>query len=482
MLKRIAQAYDTRQLPLMTRQSYRHELTASFTLPFAMAMMEAGVIGVIARKIFNISDILLAVFTAAPMFAFLTSLIWAKLGRGRAKVGIINLLQVGILLCLLVVAVLPINAVGGYFLTGVYVLARCFMAGAVTTRSAVWRANYPRQMRGQITARLSAVMTLNVVFASLTAAVLMDANSQSFRVFYPIAALTAAVGVVAFSRVRVRREREMLTFENRQDIQPTPHGNASGIYEFDPQDTGGFWQVLRRDRTYRHYMLCQFILGAANMMTEAPVLKLAADTTDQLDPIQLAMPGADTPLTVNFGFIAAICLTQVIPIGLATATIGRWGKLLDRMHITRFRARQAWLFIMSQGATFIAATLILNGAIYAGLGTLAVGRVIQGLARGGGMIAWQLGHNDFASRRMVAVYMGIHLTLTGVRGAVFPFVGMLLFAGWPAIDLAGLHIDAWKGIGPYTFVIAVVMGTIGAVGFYTMARRFNHSDVPVEAD
>ena len=61
---------------------------------------------------------------------------------------------------------------------------------------------------------------------------------------------------------------------------------------------------------------------------------------------------------------------------------------------------------------------------------LAASQVVRGVANGGAMLAWQLGHNDFADRRQVMTYIGVHATLTGVRGATAPFIGMLLFEGW----------------------------------------------------
>ncbi len=479
MFQRLIAAFHPQRLPLMTRQCYRHELVTSYTLPLAVAMMEAGVIGVIAEKIFDVGNMLLAVFSAAPMFSNLTSLLWARLARGRPKVRVINAMQIGVLGVLVAVAVLPISDAGGYLLAATYVIARCLIAGIITVRSAVWRANYPRRSRGQITARLSVVMTLCVLSASLAAALLLDADPRSFRVFYPAAALIAAVGVIAYSRVRVRRERDMLAFERRPAVRPTPHGEQGPIYEYDPQDTGGFWAVLKRDKTFRSYMTWQFMLGASNMMVEAPVIKLAADTSDQVGPLRLFGDGA-----MNVGFIVAIGLTQVIPVGLAMLTVGWWGKLLDRMHIAHFRARQGWLFVVSQGLTAIAAWLITQGNIGQGLGVLAAARLFLGIGRGGGMIAWNLGHNDFASRRMVAVYMGIHVTLTGVRGAVFPFLGMALYAGWAdtIVPFVGWRIAGWAGLGTPAFAIAAALGTVGAVGYYMLSRKLRHADVPDETD
>jgi hypothetical protein len=139
---------------------------------------------------------------------------------------------------------------------------------------------------------------------------------------------------------------------------------------------------------------------------------------------------------------------------------------------------------VSQAITGGGALLAVNGQIAAALLTLAAARFVLGVARGGGMIAWNLGHNDFASRRLVAVYMGIHVTLTGIRGAFAPFLGILLYAGWPAMTLpgVGLVIPGWDGVGPGVFFIAAAIGTASAVGFYTLARSIGPDASASEPD
>ena len=69
-------------MPLMTRQSYRYELINSCTMPVAVAMVEGGVASVLAKKAFNVAPWMFAAIMAAPMFANLTSLLWARISRG----------------------------------------------------------------------------------------------------------------------------------------------------------------------------------------------------------------------------------------------------------------------------------------------------------------------------------------------------------------------------------------------------------------
>jgi hypothetical protein len=55
-----------------------------------------------------------------------------------------------------------------------------------------------------------------------------------------------------------------------------------------------------------------------------------------------------------------------------------------------------------------------------------MGRLVVAFVQGGSALIWILGINYFAPRDEVPVYMGLHQSLTGYRGLIAPFVGILL--------------------------------------------------------
>jgi len=97
---------------------------------------------------------------------------------------------------------------------------------------------------------------------------------------------------------------------------------------------------------------------------------------------------------------------------------------------------------------------------------LALGRVITGIVNGGGNLAWQLGHNDFAPRDQLSTYMGIHVTLTGVRGAFAPFLGMALYLGW---DAKG-YVPGSTGLSAWLFLLSALLGAVAWHGFEKLRR------------
>ena len=203
----------------------------------------------------------------------------------------------------------------------------------------------------------------------------------------------------------------------------------------DGRGRDGFFKVLRSDRLYARYQLHQFISGVANMMIEPPLVYLV-----------LKQLGGSR--------IVSIGIVMLIPFTLNLTTMPFWARYLDRVHVTEFRARQ--------NAGWVVGVLIMFwGAWSFSLWWLAIGRVVTGIVNGGGSLAWQLGHNDFAPRDQLSTYMGIHVTLTGVRGAFAPFLGMALYLGW---DAKG-YVPGATGLSAWLFMLSAALGVIAWRGF-----------------
>ncbi|MDH3584043.1 MAG: hypothetical protein OER86_07495, partial [Phycisphaerae bacterium] len=371
MLRQLAHAFSPHRFPRMTRPSYRRELSLSLTFPIAVSLVEGGVVGVLARKVFAVSDFQLAMITAAPMFANLTSFAWARIGRGRRKVPMIAGLMAATLACVGGIGLVPPGDAGRWPLVGLVVLSRCLLAGIITFRSTVWRHNYPRDQRATITGRLAVLAGCMVFVTPLGAAVLFDFDEASYRYVYPAAVVVAAFGVISFRRLRLRGEAALLRFEGGPNVRPNRHGDAAGIWEYDDRDgRPGMWAVLRGDPIFRRYMVCQFVVGVSNMMLEPVVILIAAERTAGM----------------SASFFTSILLTQALPAMLMIATVSAWARFLDRVHITRFRISQGSLWVLAQGLMLLGAAW--SGSLVGGLVVLGLGRLVLGVARGGGVLAW----------------------------------------------------------------------------------------------
>jgi MFS family permease len=417
-------------LPL---RGYRFERLTEAFFSSGIALMEGGFIGVIADKLFHVHPAVLALVTAAPMFGNLSSSFWARRAHGRRRVPWTTVLLSAFALCVAAIALIPEGAAGAWCLVGLLVSSRLILGGVISLRSIVWSLNYPREARGRVLARLQIVNVLSLAATSWVGGQILNADPQYFRLVYAGGAAVSALGVLAFSRVPLLGEADHLADERR--------ASAAGAHH------EGMWSLLRADPLYASFLGWQMLSGISNMMVEAPVLYLVSRQ-------------------MGASYAESIAVTTVIPLLLSIATTPFWALYLDRVHVSQFRATHCWSFSLSQ-------MLLWAGAATQLLWVVLIARMVLGSARAGGGLAWNLGHNDFAPPDRVGLYMGVHVTLTGMRGAIAPFFGMALYLGWAAhrLPVLGVTLPAWDGLGDGLMPLAAVMSGVSALGFRSLQKR-----------
>ncbi|MFU8827842.1 MAG: hypothetical protein ACNA8P_00220, partial [Phycisphaerales bacterium] len=248
-------------LPLMSRRSYAWELRGACFLPFALACVEGGVIGTIARKAFGAGDLVIAILAAAPALSNISSFLWTRIFHGRNRVRAILALQSIILTCVAVIACAPINTLGTGMIVAAVLIARFAMAGIIVARSDLWRANYPRNARARAAGNLAMVMTLIIGLSGLLIGLIMDldqaprfvqsvarpvlnllridpsTSDDAYRLFYGGAVIAGLIGIWAFSHVRWRGG--------------VSHARIERVQRAARESTGGplaMYGVLRDDR------------------------------------------------------------------------------------------------------------------------------------------------------------------------------------------------------------------------------------------
>ncbi len=409
------------------QKSFRREQLCELTLPLATSLMEGGFVAVVAAKTFDAEPWVIAVISAAPMFGNLSSFFWNHIATGRPKVPMVVLLQSLVLLCVAAIAVSPQNKNGAWILLVSVVLSRMLIAGILTARSVAWSLNYERSLRARATGRLQSITSLMVVVTTGVGGLVLDESPENFRWLYGAGAVLGSLGVWSFWGVNVVGEQRHRVLERR--------GTRDG------SGRNNFFAILRDDGRYARYQLHQFISGAASMMLEPPLVYLVSKQ-------------------IGASYLASIGIVLLIPFLTMLATLPWWARYLDRVHVAEFRARQNFIWVLGILVMFV-------GAWQLSLWWLAAGRFVISIVNGGGSLAWQLGHNDFAPRDRLSGYMGVHVTLTGVRGAFAPFLGMALYLGW---DAKG-YVPGSTGLGAWVFMVSAVMGVIAWRGFDKLRRE-----------
>ena len=408
-------------------RSFRAEKASELSLPGAIVLLEGGVVGVIAAKIYAVEPLTLALISAAPMFANLSSFFWSKIAAGRSKVAFACLLQALIIACVVAVALVPSGEWGSFVLVSSMIASRILLAGIVTVRSVIWSLNFARHQRARATSQLQMINAVITVLISSAIGPLLDTYPNSVAWIYWTGAILGCLGLVLFAQVRVIGEARQRVRERRE--------------RRNPESAIGFMEILKTDRLFRWYQMNMFAAGFGAMLIEAPLIFII---TRQMQA----------------SYTQSIMLTMVIPFAVSLLSMPMWANYLDRVHVAQFRSRQSLLWILAQ-------LLTMAGALLGSFAWLIVARTIMGIARGGGSLAWQLGHNDFARPDQLGDYMGLHVTLTGVRGAIAPFLGVLLYTGW---ESGGLMPGSWAGVGAGVFGVAAGISGLSGWGFYALYR------------
>jgi MFS family permease len=416
-------------LPFIARTLMPREISANATMAVALGALEGGVVGVVVKTQFDgvvdpvLVNLAVALVAGAPAFANVVSLWVSGLAEGRDKTAWVSVLMAMTSVFLIVMALAPMSAIGLLLITTSMILARLAWAGVITLRAAIWRANFPRHVRARITGRITVIYSMTIALTAALIGLVMSWWPDAWRLLFPLAGLMGLLAAWRYQRIRIRMGGRLRRSEQHQR-QSRGSGQLLAAV-----------RILRTDRWYRRYMLTMFAFGSGNLMVIALLVIL---------------------LNEQFGFarFEQVLITTTLPLISLAVFTPIWARRLDAAHILDYRARQAWSFVL--------ALLLFTGAAISGMVWLFwVGSLALGAAFAGGKLGWNLGHNDFASDEQSTLYMGIHVTLTGIRGLIAPLAGVLVYQ---QLEASAAGLGRWVLLFPFTLTLG------GAITFVILAR------------
>jgi len=408
----------------------RYERRTWTLVYLCLGVIEGGTAAVMVRSLFGSAvgglavDLVVAVVSAAPAWANVVSLAYARRAQGRPKVGFLRPLLVAIAVCVAGLALLPVGGAGllGFLL--LYGAARLLWAGVDTVRSVIWSVNYPRHLRARITGRIMVNGSVALAASGLLLGWLLEHDDPWYRAAILVAAAAGLAGSVAFGRFRVRQEQRLLSDE------------MARLREGARFDLAGIGHLLARDATFRRYMLAMSVFGAGHLMLTPLLVVCIDDVLHASETVQVA-------------------ITAAVPILVMPVAIQPWARFLDRHHVIVYRSVHAWIAVA--GAMLLAASVLTGWPAL-----LWPGALLMGISLAAGSLGWSLGHNDFAPRGEETRYMALHVTLTGLRGLVAPPLAILAYYGLQRLR---------PGLEPWTMLLPVGLIALGAWMFTAMRRE-----------
>ena len=309
------------------------------------------------------------------------------------------------------------------------IAARVLWAGILTVRASIWTANYPRQWLAQITGRMVVVAALGIAAAAVLAGLLLEWAPQQTHWLYLGAGLLGGLAAWLYRLTRVRREYQLLAAE------------VQAVGETAVFSLGVLRQILRDDPQYRRFMFWKGLYGAGNLMVGAQLVIVFTDHLHLSSSVQIAL----------LSVVPLLCVPLFTPM---------WARLFDGGHVIDYRARQCWALVLG-------IALMTAGAFSHYLVCLWLGALMFGVATAGANLGWNLGHSDFASLGKMQQYMGVNVTLTGLRGLVAPQIGVLVYEWLDSL---------WAGAGRWSLLLPLAMTVAGAIGFNQMREaRTSHA-------
>lgn len=408
-------------VPWMARPNYRAERRHMLFWAVFANLVDGTFSSIVVAKTFHASPLLVSLVWSTPLLAHIASFAWGVLLRGQPRIRTFAALAACAVGCVASVALTPPadGAWSGWIFAGQIALARIFLSGLVTIRSSVWAANYPVSHRARIAGRIQMLNGLLMVATGATVSLLFDQHPEYYRFVYPLVALLGLISLVPLRRIRVRGERrELRRFRDHLVATGAPQGYGWAALKSGVREA---LAILRNDKPFAQYCTAQYFLGSANFMVD-PILTVVLTSRLKLSYFECSL------------------LMDQVPTCVMLLTVRSWAHLFDRIGVLQFRVINSAIWLASivgcAGAMFLidagarsGAAPALSGTFWgwAALGVLVASRLVNGIGRGGGAIAWNIGHLHFAGEHQKELYMGIHVTLTGLRGLVMPAVGTVLY-------------------------------------------------------
>ena len=335
----------------------------------------------VVKETFGGSAWEVAVLSAAPPMGHLLDLYWAHHCTHRRKMPWV--VWPGMISRLLIILVGV--AVNSSMVVLFGVLSYIVGSVAVPAVSSILRTNYPGTRRYRVVGVVMGLSSLTMALVAGGAGLLLRYAGDDkllFRPIFIIGGVLGMLGVWVYSRIKVRGERHLA------HADPVPAGRFSFF-----RDIGLLW---RRPK-FGKYQLIQFTSGFANIMTLPALVELLKYQ--------------------DVGWLAAAIVLGVAPNLTRALSMPFYGRLLQKLNPMQARA------IFSVFWTTAYVLIALSGLQVA---WVVAARLIMGLAHGATMLLWTLQQMYFARKRDVPKFMGVHCTLTGLRGLIAPFFGAWL--------------------------------------------------------
>ncbi len=397
-------------IPYLAGPTFRRDYVSQVFFSLGIAMMVPELTRLFVQEHLGGGKWLVALLMAEFAAGNFTGAFLSHWLQKRKRVPLVAAARYGVAIVLAGIALMPANRSMAAIYTIILAVPTFLCAVNLNTTISVRHANYPDSVRGRIYSRFQMTNLAIILVSVQLASGALDLWPWAYRVLYPLAGTCMAISGWTFSRIRVRSEKAML---REHHARREPMAILAGF------------KLFRRDRRYGRFMLLQMLSGSMVLMINSVwAIVLKSD--------------------MDYSYSQSSLALTLVPFGVALCTAPIFGRLFDRIGMSYYRAAGAALWAGGR-------LILFAGVIHASFGAILVGFAVQGLGRSIGGFAFGIAHTRFAPPGQSQTYMGLHMTLQGLRGMTMPFLGVWLYYN--------------TSLGPNVVLWAGVVQMLAAVGF-----------------
>lgn len=359
---------------------------------------------VLAKKQFGANDWQVLAITAPSTIFFVFSIFWNDV---FSRVSFRRYLIVYWL-----VACAPMLAIGG--VTNYWPLLACWLiscvgsAGYHPVAGELLKTLYPDRVRGRVYGWLWGGSLVVTAVASRGIGAILAHDPASYHWFFPAMSVLQLLGIgvllwlshaTAHAAVRAGRREGDRAVRNERALGVTGSESWGTRLEQLLSPIVHMGRILKADPVFARYEAAYMTYGVGWMIGWALLPLLATK--------KLGLGYDEYAEATTVAYLVAM-VVMIVPCGL----------MMDRLGA-----------VLTTGIAFALLTIYPMGLIFTtSLTDLTIWSAAYGVAHVGASMGWMLGPVALApTPEKVPQYVAIHATLVGLRGAVFQFLGVLLY-------------------------------------------------------
>jgi len=274
---------------------------------------------------------------------------------------------------------------------------------------------YSQKNFGQLYGISGSVNKIIMLIVTFAFGFWLDYDNFSFRYLYPI------LGILSIFSIFILTKIKFVNYENQYN-----HTFLNSLKKSRKR----MKKIMFENKPYRDFEMSFMFYGFAWLLSSA-VITLYFENRLELNYSSIAF-------YKNSYNLIAIILMPVLGQVLGKIDPRKFG-------IYTFVSMLLFLFFMALTEFIPQHFFLFNIKIYY---TLVISHIFYGFFAACMALLWYIGSSYFCKNEDVANYQAIHLTLTGVRGAFAPFLGIFFFnligyTGVFALGIVSLIISIW---------------------------------------